>query len=126
MYKEEKTVNNKILKLIFYNSILLPLLILGRYLLGYRLIIFVDLFLMIILYINLIILKVRENKDYNIYKMSLILFLINVISGLLLPGFEYLGFMKTLFADLLYLIPGIIFMSFYIYSYKKGFVNISD
>lgn len=126
MYKDKKTVNNKILKLVFYTSFLLPLLILGRYLLGYRVIIFADLFLTFLLYINLIILKVKNNEDYNLYKISLISFLLIIISGLFLPGFEYLGLMKTLFADLLYLIPGIIFMSFYLYFYKKGFVNISD
>lgn len=122
----DKKINIRILKLISFISLLLPILIIARFLLGYRVIIYIDLVLSITLYILLLIVWFQKNKRYSFYKWSLIMFIIIMLSGILLPGLEYLGFIKTLYADLLYIVPGLIFVSFYIYYYKKGYVNLSD
>lgn len=124
--KLEKTINSKIFKLITFISLLLPVLILIRFMLGYRIIIYIDLVLTIILYIILLIQWVQKKKRYGLYKGALIIFLIILLSGILLPGLEYLGFLKTLYADLLYTVPALIYISFYIYYYKKGYVNLND
>ncbi|HHT55832.1 MAG TPA: hypothetical protein GX012_04625 [Acholeplasma sp.] len=122
----DKKINIRILKLISFISLLLPILIIARFLLGYRMIIYIDLVLSITLYILLMTVWFQKRKRYSIYKWALIIFIIILISGILLPGLEYLGFTKTLYADVLYLVPGLIFASFYIYYYKKGYVNLSD
>lgn len=122
----DKKINIRILKLISFISLLLPILIIARFLLGYRMIIYIDLVLSITLYILLMTVWFQKRKRYSIYKWALIIFIIILISGILLPGLEYLGFTKTLYADVLYLVPGLIFAPFYIYYYKKGYVNLSD
>lgn len=122
----KKRINNKILKLTTYISFTIPVLIFIRYLLGYRMIIFVDLFLTFTLLSLLIILWFQKNKSYKLYKSSLILFLLVVSSGILLPGFEYLGELKTLYADLLYIFPGLVYISFYVIYYKKGYITPFD
>ena len=126
MYNNKRQINNKIFKLTTYISLILPVLILIRFMLGYKVIIFVDLFLTLILLVSLTMLWVQKNKSYKLYKISLILFLLVLLSGILLPGIEYLGIMKTLYADLLYCFPAIIYISFYVYYYKKGFITSND
>lgn len=49
----DKKINIRILKLISFISLLLPILIIARFLLGYRMIIYIDLVLSITLYILL-------------------------------------------------------------------------
>ena len=126
MYNNKRQINNKIFKLTTYIFLILPVLILIRFMLGYKVIIFVDLFLTLILLVSLTMLWVQNNKSYKLYKISLILFLLVLLSGILLPGIEYLGIMKTLYADLLYSFPAIVYISFYIYYYKKGFITSND
>lgn len=126
LYNMKKTINNKILKLTTYISLMIPVLIFIRYILGYRMIIFVDLFLTLILLTLLAILWIQKNKSHKLYKSVLIVFMLVLFSGILLPGIEYLGNLKTLYADLLYIFPGIIYISFYIFYYKKGYITLND
>ena len=126
MNNKENKINIKIFRLISYIALLLPVLIVIRYILGYRVIIFIDLFLTIVLYVFLSIFWIQKKKKYGIYKAAIIIFIIILGSGVFLPGLEYLGFHKTLYADLLYIVPSLIYIVFYIYYCNKGYVDLSD
>ena len=121
-----KQVNHKILKLITYISFILPVLIIIRFLLGYKVIVYVDIFMTLILHLFLIIQSLSKNESYKLYKLIMITFMLILISGLILPGIEYLGKIKTLYADLLSLVPAVLYISFYIYYFKKGLISLND
>lgn len=86
--------NTKIVKIITYIALLIPFLICLRVLIGYRKIIYVDLFLYLILIINLAATWHKKNKSERLFKIMMVSFLLLILSSLVLPGFEYLGPLK--------------------------------
>ena len=123
---KKSPINNKILNLTFYLTLLLPFTILTRYFIGYRKIIWFDIALTILLLVLIGIHKFKKEKSGGLYKSILILFLIACLSGIILPGFEYRGVVDTLLAQITYTIPSIIYFLFYRYYYRKGLVLPKD
>lgn len=126
MKNKKYIVKDRIISLMFKIALLFPFIIVIKYFIGYRISVYVDALLTLVLFIHIIVLKTIKEKPVKLYYSMLIIFLVILLCGTILPGFEYLGKIKTIYAELLYIIPSIIYVSLYIYYYKKGYISLLD
>lgn len=121
-----KKYNKKIFNIMFQITLFIPILLLIKYLLGYKVIVYIEIFIYLIFLTLTLIFKFSKNKSYSLYKSVLINYLIYTIVSIYIISFDYKGVKESTIYTLISLIPAIYYTAFYIYYFKTKQVIITD
>lgn len=120
----KKEYNIKMFNAIFTIVLFIPILLLIKYLLGYKLIVYIEAFIYLILLT--LIFKFNSKRPYKLYKSILIIYLIFIINSIYIVSFDFKGIKETIFYEILSLIPAIYYVIIFTYYLKTNKININE